>query len=196
LKTAALFLNHFSNKPSAKLINNRKTRGYWIADSHLYFSWLVLGVFFCSAIKVGSEPEDRRFKSSPCYQIKPLKFDSLWDSDFLWCQLPENLASAILGNVGTLISFCLGSEDAEIISNELFPVFTAEHLQNIPAYHTYLKLSIDSTTSEPFSATTLNVPQFERGCQKDRTILQSRQRWCGRQTEVEQKLGKWLTRSA
>jgi len=67
-------------------------------------------------------------------------------------QLTENLASSILGNVGTLMSFCRGSEDSVIMAREFYPEFTAEDFQNLPKYQTYLKLSIGGSTSEPFIA--------------------------------------------
>ena len=107
-------------------------------------------------------------------------------------QLPENLASAILGNVGTLISFCLGSEDAERIAGELFPVFTAEHLQNLPAYNSYLKLSIGSSTSEPFSAMTLPSQDRHGKMNIGKVIEQTRQRYSTHKMISEDKIRKWL----
>ena len=107
-------------------------------------------------------------------------------------QLPENLASAILGNVGTLISFCLGSEDAEIISRELYPVFSAEHLQNLPAYNSYLKLSIDCSTSEPFSAITLPTRTQTEQLSMDRVMVQSRQRYGMLKSFIESRINRWI----
>jgi hypothetical protein len=107
-------------------------------------------------------------------------------------QLPENLASAILGNVGTLISFCLGSEDAEIISRELFPVFTSEHLQNLPAYNSYLKLSIDGRTSEQFSAVTLPIQENKELLNVNKISEQTRQRYCTSKYHIERRINKWL----
>lgn len=107
-------------------------------------------------------------------------------------QLPDSLASAILGNVGTLISFCLGSEDAEIIAKELFPVFAGGHIQNLPAYHSYLKLSINGFTSEPFSATTLPVQKLQEISKAKKVIKQSRMRYSLENKLVETRIAKWL----
>jgi hypothetical protein len=107
-------------------------------------------------------------------------------------QLPDNLASAILGNVGTLISFCLGSEDAERIADELFPVFTAEHLQNLPAYNSYLKLSIDSSTSEPFSALTLPTRGYLEISNVGKVLEQTRQRYCTNSQLIDSKISNWI----
>ena len=70
-------------------------------------------------------------------------------------QIDEKIRLAILGNVGTLISFRVGAEDAKYLSQEFYPVFNQDDLVNLPAYNIYLKLMIDGQTSPPFSAETL-----------------------------------------
>ena len=70
-------------------------------------------------------------------------------------QLQEDIRNAILGNVGTIISFRIGANDARVLEQEFTPVFTFEDLINLPQYHIYIKLLIDGTTSRPFSAVTL-----------------------------------------
>jgi len=72
-------------------------------------------------------------------------------------QLPENLRAAIFGNVGTMISFRVGSTDAEVLEKEFYPTFNKIDLINLPKYSIYLKLMIDSETSQPFSADTLPI---------------------------------------
>jgi hypothetical protein len=70
-------------------------------------------------------------------------------------QIEEKIRMAILGNVGTLVSFRVGAEDARYLAQEFYPVFSQDHLVNLPAYNIYLKLMIDRKTSQPFSAETL-----------------------------------------
>jgi len=41
---------------------------------------------------------------------------------------------AILGNVGTIISFRLGLSDAEILAREFYPEFSVQDLVNLPNY--------------------------------------------------------------
>ncbi len=72
-------------------------------------------------------------------------------------QIDEKIREAILGNVGTLVSFRLGAEDAKYLSEEFYPVFSRDDLVNLPAYEIYLKLMIDGKTSEPFSGETLGT---------------------------------------
>lgn len=69
-------------------------------------------------------------------------------------QLNEKIRDAIFGNVGTIISFRIGANDAEYLKKEFFPIFSESDLVNLPKHSMYLKLMIDGTTSKPFSAMT------------------------------------------
>lgn len=72
-------------------------------------------------------------------------------------QLDDDIRRAVLGNAGTLISFRVGTEDAQYLSKEMLPVFRIEDFLNLPNYSIYLKLMIDGVPSKPFSAKTLTV---------------------------------------
>jgi len=78
-------------------------------------------------------------------------------------QLESDIKSAVLGNVGTIISFRLGAFDAQYMMKELFneyqPIFTIGDYVNLPNYHIYLKLMIDGKPSKPFSATTVQYQE-------------------------------------
>jgi len=67
-------------------------------------------------------------------------------------QIDNEIRDAILGNVGTVITFRLGLSDAQYLSKEFHPVFSGTDLINLPNYNVYLKLMIDSVVSRPFSA--------------------------------------------
>jgi TraM recognition site of TraD and TraG len=69
-------------------------------------------------------------------------------------QLDLQVRDAILGNVGTIISFRLGLFDAEILENEFKPEISAIDLISLPNYHIYLKVMIDGKVS---SAKTLGT---------------------------------------
>jgi len=73
-------------------------------------------------------------------------------------QLEPEVRDAILGNVGTTISFRLGAADAKILEQEFYPEFSASDLVYLPNYHIYLKLMVDGVVSKPFSARTM-VPR-------------------------------------
>ena len=67
-------------------------------------------------------------------------------------QLHEKIRTAIFGNVGTVISFRVGAEDAHYLTREFYPLFKADDFINLPKYSMYIKLMIDGVTSKPFSA--------------------------------------------
>lgn len=67
-------------------------------------------------------------------------------------QLEPQVLDAILGNVGTLISFRLGAADAQILEKEFYPELTALDLTSLPNYHIYLKVMVEGVVSRPFSA--------------------------------------------
>ncbi len=62
---------------------------------------------------------------------------------------------AVLGTTGTIISFKIGVEDAELIAKEFAPVFSAYDLVNVEQYNAYIKLLIDNAPSRPFNMRTL-----------------------------------------
>ena len=64
-------------------------------------------------------------------------------------QLEPHVMHAVLGNMGTLISFRLGPEDAHVIAREFEPVFQPVDLVNLPNHDIYLKLMIDGAPSRP-----------------------------------------------
>ena len=70
-------------------------------------------------------------------------------------QIDNKIFAAIIGNVGTLISFRIGSTDAEVFAKEFYPVFTQTDFIDLPRYSIYLKLMIDGMSSKPFSAQTV-----------------------------------------
>ncbi len=63
----------------------------------------------------------------------------------------NSVRDAIFGTVGTLICFKVGVEDAEFLSQEFKPVFSAYDLVNMEKYHAYLKLLVDNQSLTPFN---------------------------------------------
>jgi hypothetical protein len=75
-------------------------------------------------------------------------------------QLDGLMRGAIFGNVGTLVCFQMGTEDAEYLEKEFEPTFRREDLANLPRHGIYLKMMVEGKVSEPFSATTLEPPRL------------------------------------
>lgn len=70
-------------------------------------------------------------------------------------QLEENIKDAVLGNVGTMVSFRIGAPDTEIIGLEFQPQVSNNDLINIANRNAYIKLMIDGAASKPFNIATL-----------------------------------------
>jgi hypothetical protein len=65
-------------------------------------------------------------------------------------QLPDAIKDSVLGNVGTLVSFEVGIEDATILAKEFEPL-QANNFMGLPRFNFYIKLMIDGKTSNAFS---------------------------------------------
>lgn len=102
-------------------------------------------------------------------------------------QLDEKIRAAVFGNVGTIITFRVGVEDAEYLVREFSQAFDEADLVNLPNYHIYLKLMIDGVTSKPFSAVTLLPPKSEKSF-KERIIEASRKKYGRVRKEVEREM--------
>jgi len=99
-------------------------------------------------------------------------------------QLDRKIRAAIFGNVGTVISFKVGIEDARFLAGEFHPVFDGTDLINLPNYHIYLKLMVNGVTSRAFSATTFRPPERKTSYKKE-VIELSRVRYTRPRREVE-----------
>jgi hypothetical protein len=91
-------------------------------------------------------------------------------------QLDRPITDAIFGNIGSIISFIVGNQDAYILNKEFGPKFPPEDLIKLGKYQIVCKLSIDSETTQPFYATTL-PPLACKNQQRDKLIRISRERW-------------------
>lgn len=77
-------------------------------------------------------------------------------------QLSDEVREAVLGNVGTLISFRVGPLDAELLGREFSDRFNPIDLMNLPNHRVYLRLLIGGAPSLPFSATTIHPDDLPR----------------------------------
>lgn len=66
-------------------------------------------------------------------------------------QLTDSIKKSIFGNVGSMVSFRVGSEDAEFLAKQFAPQLTAEDLMNVDNFRAYVKMLINGQTAAPFS---------------------------------------------
>lgn len=106
-------------------------------------------------------------------------------------QLPLPIRQAVFGNVGTLISFRIGSTDAEVMEKEFGNTFPASFLSDLDRYEAVVKLLVDGTNREPFRAKML-PPLGDRIGRKEKLIATSRLRFAVPRSVIEDKLNRWM----
>lgn len=105
-------------------------------------------------------------------------------------QMSDEVRAAVFGNVGTMITFRIGSTDAEVFEKEFAPNFISEDIVNLGFAQVYLRLMIDGIGSQPFSATTLPPLQKQEAAFLDEIIAASRQKYTRPREEVEEVIKK------
>jgi CxxC-x17-CxxC domain-containing protein len=106
-------------------------------------------------------------------------------------QMEEEVRDAVFGNVGTIISFRVGAEDAEYLEKEFTPEFMAADFVNLAKYNVYLKLMIDGLAGRPFSAETLPPQPYPEKSSREKIIKTSRERYGTSRQVVEEKITRW-----
>jgi hypothetical protein len=107
------------------------------------------------------------------------------------------LRDAVFGNVGSMVSFQVGSEDAEVLSQQFEELVTPKDILSLPKYHAYVRLMIDGIPSKPFSVATLPPPKVEQDAGRVDTIVKlSRERYTASRAEVEEKISRWASAAA
>ena len=92
-------------------------------------------------------------------------------------QLIPRVQAAVLGNVGSIIIFRVGGEDAVKLEPEMAPIFKTKDMINLGMQEFYIKMTIDGDTYDPFSAETLRVLPATHPSYKTRIIEASRAKY-------------------
>ncbi|HUW71827.1 MAG TPA: CxxC-x17-CxxC domain-containing protein [Candidatus Humimicrobiaceae bacterium] len=98
---------------------------------------------------------------------------------------------AVFGNVGTIVCFRIGAEDAEFLEKEFIPEFTIDDLVNLGKYNIYLRLMINGLAGRPFSAETLSPIPIPEKSSREKIIKVSRERYGTQRKIIEEKISKW-----
>lgn len=106
-------------------------------------------------------------------------------------QMEEEVADAVFGNVGTIISFRVGAEDAEMLEKEFSPEFLATDIVNLGKRQIYLKLMIDGVASRAFSAMTMETLKMPEVSLREQVIANSRKTYSNPRAEVEKSISDW-----
>jgi hypothetical protein len=117
---------------------------------------------------VANETFESILAEAPTYGL------SLTLSHQYMAQLSPRTLSAVLGTVGTIITFRIGGADAAVLEDEFAPIFKVKDMINLGRQEFYIKMAIDGQAYDAFSAQTLKVmPPAHRGV-ADKIVAMSR----------------------
>ncbi len=105
-------------------------------------------------------------------------------------QLSSKIRQTVFGNVGSMVSFRVGAEDAEVLEKEFEPIFKERDIINLGVREFYIKMSVNGEIREPFSARTIDVPKPVSDVSKE-IIAISRKKYCAPKKHVEAFLQRW-----
>ncbi len=105
-------------------------------------------------------------------------------------QLSDEVRSTIFGNVGNMVSFRVGGEDAQILAKEFEPVFEVNDFLNLDLRNFFIKMPIAGKTTRPFSAQTITLTKPEKVNVGKLTEI-SRKKWAKTKKEAEEEIAMW-----
>ena len=100
-------------------------------------------------------------------------------------QLLPKIQQAVLGNVGTIILFRVGGEDATKLKSEFSPVFEVKDMINLGVGEFYIKMTIDGENYDPFSAESLRILPATHASYIERIIESSRNKFAVHVDELQ-----------
>lgn len=106
---------------------------------------------------------------------------------------PERVLAAIDGNVGSIVSFRVGHEDAEDMSAAFDHSYPPRAFTGLSNGEVYVKILSQGETKEPFQGRTL--PPWGRHHGRGETVVQrSRMNYSTARATVERKIASWFER--
>jgi hypothetical protein len=103
-------------------------------------------------------------------------------------QLSDTVKAAVFGNCGTMLIFRTGAEDAAYLAKEFYPVLQKDDFIHLALYSMYVKLQIDGSVSQPFSAITLPLPSVQQS-NRGNIIEFTRQTYGKSSKAIDKKIG-------
>jgi hypothetical protein len=106
-------------------------------------------------------------------------------------QISSDVQQAVLGNVGTIISFRVGDADGQLLAREFGRGYDASHFTNLANYEVMTKLLTHGRYGEPMLARTLPpLPVLHH--RRDVVIRSSRERYATPQRIVDDRIRQWF----
>ncbi len=89
----------------------------------------------------------------------------------------QNIREAIFGNVGTLISFRLGIDDANIMESQFLPHFNFQDICNLPNYTAIIRTNIEGKRTLPCNFHTILPEYTDKYSDRKEVVNLSRQKY-------------------
>ena len=107
-------------------------------------------------------------------------------------QMPEEVRDAVFGNVGTLLTFQVGFDDAEYISQQFGEEIMPPDLVSLSKYTAYMRLLVDGMPTKTFSLATLPPPVLEVDKESLQKLIKvSRERYSEKVSVITDKIKRW-----
>jgi hypothetical protein len=106
-------------------------------------------------------------------------------------QLRPEIRNAVFGNVGSVISFRVGGQDADTLAKEFGNGYTVEHFTDLANFEIRMKMLDSGEYGRPFFARTAPPYSVSHG-HRENLIRQSRERYGTPQARVEERILRWL----
>jgi hypothetical protein len=110
-------------------------------------------------------------------------------------QMDDEVKEAIFGNIGSIITFQVGFDDAKILSDQFGgdKIITPSDIGSLPKYQVYSRLMIEGMPSPVFSSNTHPPPNSEADELQIKKIINfSRERYAQPKDKIEDKIKKWI----
>lgn len=107
-------------------------------------------------------------------------------------QLTEEIRDAVFGNVGSIISYRTGTDDAEYLVKPLGPEFEVRDLVNLPNFYAATKLIANNIPTKPFTMEMLPPIGQDNPQIREAVINYARQHYAKRREDIEPEIFKRL----
>jgi hypothetical protein len=112
-----------------------------------------------------------------------------------WVGRKDTLLSSVLGNVGMILAFRLGVEDARKLDEVFAPSFSARDLLELPNWEAYMKIHMGRENILPFNIQTIKAQGFLDQEKIENLRKWSRHCYCRPAAEVDKEIKarwKWI----
>ncbi len=110
-------------------------------------------------------------------------------------QMPETVRDAVFGNVGSIITFRVGAEDAKPLEKYFEPDFESSDLIKLHNQHIVISMSVNGEKMPAFSATTLRMPEPDNDL-TPQIMENTRANFGSRREDVEKAIAYWSSGQA